>query len=90
MTTVVFADLVGSTSMYERLGDGLFVVFRAEGGAVAACINIQKRLQCKPIQPGGSGAPVQMQMQIGIESGTIFRHQIAPQPFRYERRQLLN
>ncbi len=100
MTTVVFADLVGSTSMYERLGDeaasrfvnqlmgvlgqvfeqhqgrvvkvlgdGLFVVFQSEGDALAACINIQKRLLDKPIQPGGAGAPVQM--QIGIESGEV-------------------
>jgi adenylate cyclase len=100
MTTVVFADLVGSTSMFERLGDetasrfvtqligvlsqvfeqhqgrvvkllgdGLFVVFPNEGDALSACISIQKRLQEKPIKPGGSGAPVQMQM--GIESGEV-------------------
>ncbi|MEO6017732.1 MAG: adenylate/guanylate cyclase domain-containing protein [Polaromonas sp.] len=100
MTTVVFADLVGSTSMFQRLGDetasrfvtqliavlsqvfeqhqgrvvkllgdGLFVVFPQEGDALAACISIQKRLQEKPISPGGSGAPVQMQM--GIESGEV-------------------
>ncbi|MBA3593315.1 MAG: adenylate/guanylate cyclase domain-containing protein [Pseudomonadota bacterium] len=100
MTTVVFADLVGSTSMFERLGDetasrfvtqlvgalsqvfeqhsgrvvkllgdGLFVVFPQEGDALAACISIQKRFLEKPIRPGGSGAPVQMQM--GIESGEV-------------------
>jgi len=100
MTTVVFADLVGSTSMFERLGDdtasrfvtqlvgalsqifeqhggrvvkllgdGLFVVFAQEGDALAACISIQKRFLDKPIHPGGSGAPVQMQM--GIESGEV-------------------
>ncbi|MDO8440873.1 MAG: adenylate/guanylate cyclase domain-containing protein [Polaromonas sp.] len=100
MTTVVFADLVGSTSMFERLGDetasrfvtqlvgalsqvfeqhsgrvvkllgdGLFVVFPQEGDALAACVSIQKRFLDKPIHPGGSGAPVQMQM--GIESGEV-------------------
>lgn len=100
MTTVVFADLVGSTSMFERLGDetasrfvtqlvgalsqifqqhsgrvvkllgdGLFVVFPEEGDALAACISIQKRFLDQPIRPGGSGAPVQMQM--GIESGEV-------------------
>ncbi|WP_332777438.1 adenylate/guanylate cyclase domain-containing protein [Polaromonas sp.] len=100
MATVVFADLVGSTSMFERLGDatasrfvtqltgalsqvfeqhhgrvvkllgdGLFVVFPDEGDALAACVNIQKRLQDKLIRPGGTGAPVQMQM--GIESGEV-------------------
>ncbi|MES2412425.1 MAG: adenylate/guanylate cyclase domain-containing protein [Pseudomonadota bacterium] len=100
MTTVVFADLVGSTGMYERLGDdaasrfvkqlmgvmgqvfeqhggrvvkvlgdGLFAVFPAEGDALTACINIQKRLLEKPIQPGGTGAPVQMQM--GIDCGEV-------------------
>ena len=100
MTAVVFADLVGSTSMFERLGDetasrfvtqlvgalsqifeqhsgrvvkllgdGLFVVFPQEGDALAACISIQKRFLDKPIRPGGSGAPVQMQM--GIESGEV-------------------
>lgn len=100
MTTVVFADLVGSTSMFERLGDetasrfvtqlvgalsqvfeqhngrivkllgdGLFVVFPQEGDALAACISIQKRFLEKPIRPGGSGTPVQMQM--GIESGEV-------------------
>jgi class 3 adenylate cyclase len=100
MTTVVFADLVGSTSMFERLGDetasrfvtqlvgalsqvfeqhsgrvvkllgdGLFVVFPNEGDALAACVSIQKRFLDKPIRPGGSGAPVQMQM--GIESGEV-------------------
>lgn len=100
MTTVVFADLVGSTSMFERLGDetasrfvtqlvgalsqifeqnngrvvkllgdGLFVVFPQEGDALAACISIQNRFLDKPIRPGGSGAPVQMQM--GIESGEV-------------------
>jgi adenylate cyclase len=100
MTTVVFADLVGSTSMFERLGDetasrfvtqlvgalsqvfeqhsgrvvkllgdGLFVVFPQEGDAVAACVSIQKRFLDKPIRPGGSGAPVQMQM--GIDSGEV-------------------
>jgi adenylate cyclase len=100
MTTVVFADVVGSTSMFERLGDatasrfvtqligvlsqvfeqhrgrvvkllgdGLFVVFGSEGDALAACMDIQKRLLEKPIRPGGSGAPVQM--QIGIDSGEV-------------------
>jgi adenylate cyclase len=100
MTTVVFADLVGSTSMFERLGDetasrfvtqlvgalsqvfeqhhgrvvkllgdGLFVVFPQEGDALAACVSIQKRFLDKPIRPGGTGAPVQM--QIGIESGEV-------------------
>ena len=75
MTTVVFTDLVGSTGLYERLGDaaasrfvteltgllsqvfeqhtgrvvkllgdGLFVVFAQEGDALAACMQIQKRL----------------------------------------------
>lgn len=100
MTTVVFADLVGSTSMFERLGDetasrfvtqlvgalsqvfeqhrgrvvkllgdGLFVVFPQEGDALAACVAIQKRFLDQPIRPGGSGAPVQMQM--GMESGEV-------------------
>jgi len=100
MATVVFADLVGSTSMFERLGDetashfvaqlvgalsqvfeqhsgrvvkllgdGLFVVFPQEGDALAACVSIQKRFLDKPLHPGGSGAPVQMQM--GIESGEV-------------------
>jgi adenylate cyclase len=98
--TVVFADLVGSTGIFARLGDetagrfvtqltgalsktfeqhsgrvvkllgdGLFVVFPAEGDAVAACVAIQKRLQDKPVYPGSSGSPVQMQM--GIESGEV-------------------
>ena len=100
MTTVVFADLVGSTSMFERLGDetasrfvtqlisvlsrifeqhhgrvvkllgdGLFVVFPQEGDALTACISIQKRLLERPVHPGGSGSPVQMQM--GIDSGEV-------------------
>lgn len=100
MTTVVFADLVGSTSLFERLGDetasrfvtqlagtlsqqfgqyqgrvvkllgdGLFVVFEKESDAVAACIHIQNHLLEKRIQPGGNGAPIQMQM--GIESGEV-------------------
>lgn len=100
MTTVVFADLVGSTSMFERLGDetasrfvtqlvgalsqvfeqhngrvvkllgdGLFVVFPQEVDALAACVSIQKRFLDAPIRPGGSGAPVQMQM--GMESGEV-------------------
>ena len=100
MTTVVFADLVGSTGIFERLGDetagrfvtqlttalsktfelhngrvvkllgdGLFVVFPQEPQAVTACIAIQERLQQKPVRPGGTGRPVQMQM--GIESGEI-------------------
>ncbi|MES3024695.1 MAG: adenylate/guanylate cyclase domain-containing protein [Pseudomonadota bacterium] len=100
MTTVVFADVVGSTGMFERLGDetasrfvtqlvgtlsqvfqqhhgrvvkllgdGLFVVFPHEGDALAACVGIQKHLLERPILPGGSGAPVQMQM--GIESGEV-------------------
>ena len=100
MATVVFADLVGSTGIFERLGDetagrfvtqltgalsktfeqhngrvvkllgdGLFVVFPAEGDALEACVAIQKRLQEKPVYPGGEGKPVQMQM--GIESGEV-------------------
>lgn len=100
VTTVVFADLVGSTGIFERLGDatasrfvtqltsalsktfeqhsgrvvkllgdGLFVVFPAEGDALAACVSIQKRLQEKPVYPGGQGAPVQMQM--GVECGEV-------------------
>ncbi len=100
MATVVFADLVGSTGIFERLGDetagrfvtqltgalsrtfeqhngrvvkllgdGLFVVFPDEGDALAACIAIQKRLQEKPVHPGGTGKPVQMQM--GIEAGEV-------------------
>lgn len=99
-TTVVFADLVGSTGIFERLGDatasrfvtqltsalsktfeqhrgrvvkllgdGLFVVFPAEGDALAACVSIQKRLQEKPVYPGGHGAAVQMQM--GVECGEV-------------------
>jgi class 3 adenylate cyclase len=100
VTTVVFADLVGSTGIFERLGDetaghfvtqltgalsktfeqhrgrvvkllgdGLFVVFPAESDALTACINIQKRLQEKPVRAGGSGNPVQMQM--GMEAGDV-------------------
>jgi class 3 adenylate cyclase len=100
MATVVFADLVGSTGIFERLGDqtaghfvtqlttalsrtfeqhsgrvvkllgdGLFVVFRNEADALAACVAIQKRLLDKPIHPGGTGRPVQMQM--GIEAGEV-------------------
>jgi class 3 adenylate cyclase len=100
MATVVFADLVGSTGIFERLGDetagrfvtqlttalsktfeqhrgrvvkllgdGLFVVFPQEDAAFAACVAIQKRLVEKPVYPGGSGAPVQMQM--GLEAGEV-------------------
>ena len=53
----------------KLLGDGLFVVFQHEADAVAACINIQNHLLEKRLQPGGTGAPVQMQM--GIESGDV-------------------
>jgi class 3 adenylate cyclase len=100
MATVVFADLVGSTGIFERLGDetagrfvtqlttalsktfeqhsgrvvkllgdGLFVVFPREEDAIAACVSIQKRLLEKPVYPGGSGQPVQMQM--GVEAGEV-------------------
>jgi adenylate cyclase len=100
MASVVFADLVGSTGIFERLGDqtagrfvtqlttalakifeqhqgrvvkllgdGLFVVFAGEEPAITACIAIQEQLQHKPVRPGGTGRPVQMQM--GIESGEI-------------------
>src|SRR3954465_551413 len=100
MASVVFADLVGSTGIFERLGDetagrfvtqlttalakifeqhtgrvvkllgdGLFVVFPQETQAITACIAIQERLQQKPVYPGGTGTPVQMQM--GIESGEV-------------------
>ena len=100
MASVVFADLVGSTGIFERLGDetagrfvtqlttamakifeqhngrvvkllgdGLFVVFPEEAQALTACIAIQERLQQKPVRPGGTGRPVQMQM--GIESGEV-------------------
>lgn len=100
MATVVFADLVGSTGIFERLGDetagrfvtqltsalsktfeehhgrvvkllgdGIFTVFQDEKDAVAACIAIQMRLKEKPVYPGGSGAPVQMQM--GVEAGEV-------------------
>ena len=100
MPTVVFADLVGSTGIFERLGDetagrfvtqlttalakvceqhrgrvvkllgdGLFVVFGGEEDAVTACIAIQERLQEKPVRPGGTGRPVEMQM--GIEAGEV-------------------
>ena len=100
MATVVFADLVGSTGIFERLGDetagrfvtqlttalsrtfeehngrvvkllgdGLFAVFAGETDAIAACVAIQKRLAQRPVQPGGTGEPVQMQM--GVESGEV-------------------
>ncbi|MDB5750801.1 MAG: Adenylyl cyclase [Ramlibacter sp.] len=100
MPSVVFADLVGSTGIFERLGDetagrfvtqlttalakifeqhngrvvkllgdGLFVVFPVESQALTACIAIQERLLNKPVHPGGTGHPVQMQM--GIESGEV-------------------
>lgn len=100
MATVVFADLVGSTGIFERLGDetagrfvtqltgalsktfeqysgrvvkllgdGLFVIFPAEGDALAACVAIQNRLQEMPVYPGGSGYAAQMQM--GIEAGEV-------------------
>ena len=99
-TTVVFADLVGSTSLYERLGDaaasrfvtelvgllrqlfekhqgrvvkllgdGLFVIFAGQGDALAASMEIQRKLLDAPLQPGGMGPPVQL--QIGIESGEV-------------------
>ncbi len=108
MTTVVFTDLVGSTGLYERLGDaaasrfvteltgllsqvfeqhtgrvvkllgdGLFVVFAHEGDALAACMQIQKRLQDEPIYPGanqpthGAAAGPPVQLQIGMESGEV-------------------
>src|SRR3569832_1686090 len=100
MATVVFADLVGSTGIFVRLGDetagrfvtqlttalsktfeqhngrvvkllgdGIFTVFQSESDAVTSCIEIQKRLKEKPVYPGGSGNPVQMQM--GVESGEV-------------------
>ncbi len=100
MATVVFADLVGSTSLFERLGDeaasrfvtqlvgmlseifgqhhgrvvkvlgdGLFVLFQQEGEALAACTQVQNHLLEKQIRPGGSGAPVEL--QIGIDSGEV-------------------
>jgi class 3 adenylate cyclase len=100
MATVVFADLVGSTGIFERLGDetagrfvtqlttalaktfeqhqgrvvkllgdGIFTVFQSEADAVAACIEIQKRLKDKPVHPGGRGNAVQMQM--GVEAGEV-------------------
>src|SRR3954469_16697564 len=100
MASVVFADLVGSTGIFERLGDetagrfvtqlttamaktfeqhagrvikmlgdGLFVVFPRESDALAACIAIQKRLQEKPVFPGG--LPPHVQMQMGLESGEV-------------------
>ncbi|MEJ6023501.1 adenylate/guanylate cyclase domain-containing protein [Ramlibacter sp. PS4R-6] len=100
MATVVFADLVGSTGIFERLGDetagrfvtqlttalsktfeehsgrvvkllgdGIFTVFQTENDAIDACIAIQNRLKEKPVYPGGTGAPVQMQM--GVESGEV-------------------
>lgn len=100
MATVVFADLVGSTGIFERLGDetagrfvtqlttalsktfeqhngrvvkllgdGLFVVFPVEGDAIEACLAIQKRLQEKPVHPGGNLGAVQMQM--GVETGEV-------------------
>lgn len=100
MASVVFADLVGSTGIFERLGDetagrfvtqlttalakileqhngrvvkllgdGIFAVFPQESQAITACIAIQERLVQKPVRPGGTGRPVQMQM--GIESGEI-------------------
>ena len=108
MTTVVFTDLVGSTSLYERLGDaaasrfvteltgllsqvfeqhtgrvvkllgdGVFVVFAHEGDALAACIQIQKRLLDEPLYPGAiqsAGEPAMgpaVQLQIGMESGEV-------------------
>ena len=100
MATVVFADLVGSTGIFERLGDetagrfvtqlttalsktfeqhngrvvkllgdGIFTVFQRESDAIAACIAIQARLKEKPVYPGGTGSPVQMQM--GVECGEV-------------------
>ncbi len=100
MATVVFADLVGSTGIFERLGDetagrfvtqlttamsktfeqhhgrvvkllgdGLFVVFPLEADAIEACLAIQKRLQEKPVYPGGTLGQVQMQM--GVETGEV-------------------
>jgi class 3 adenylate cyclase len=100
VTTVVFADMVGSTGIFERLGDetagrfvtqlttalsktfeqhsgrvvkllgdGLLVVFPAEGDALAACVSIQQRLQEEPVRAGGEGSPVQMQM--GVEAGDV-------------------
>jgi adenylate cyclase len=108
MTTVVFADLVDSTGLYQRLGDaaastfvtqltgllsqtfhehtgrvvkllgdGLFVVFANEGDALAACMQIQKRLLDQPLKPVANalatnafvGPPVQL--QIGMDSGEV-------------------
>jgi class 3 adenylate cyclase len=100
VTTVVFADRVGSTGIFERLGDetagrfvtqltgalaktfeehrgrvvkllgdGIFVVFASEGDAIESCVAIQRRLQEKPIHPGGVGHAVQMQM--GVETGEV-------------------
>ena len=100
MTAVVFADLVDSTAMFQRLGDeaatrflgelvgmmsqvfeqqqgrvvkllgdGVLAVFAQPGNALAACIGIQKRLLDRPMVPGGTGAPAQVQM--GVESGEV-------------------
>jgi len=100
MATVVFADLVGSTGLFERLGDqtagrfvtgltatlgeifgqyrgrvvkllgdGLLVVFPAEGEAVAACMAIQNHLREQPVAADAGGAPVQL--QVGIDAGEV-------------------
>ena len=100
MTTVVFADLVGSTGLFERLGDeaasrfvtqlvgqldawfaahggrvvkrlgdGVFVVFPEEAGALRACIEIQNRLLHQPMHPA-DGAPA-VELQMGLEAGEV-------------------
>jgi adenylate cyclase len=104
VTTVVFADLVDSTGLYESLGDaaashfvsqliaslsktfeshggrvvkllgdGLFVLFPSEAGALAACVAVQQSLQEHPVYPGGQANTAQaaVQMQLGMESGEV-------------------
>ena len=86
-----FADLVGSTSLYERLGDaaasrfatelvgllrqvfakhqgrvvkllgyGLVVMFASQSDALAASMQIQKKLLDAPLQPAGMEPPIHL------------------------------
>jgi adenylate cyclase len=111
MPTVVFCDLVGSTGLFEKLGDatasslvaqfnqalsraikqfegrvvktlgdGVFAVFAQESQAVDACCLIQRELQERPLMlfadeklavSSGTFRSLQIQLQIGLESGEV-------------------
>jgi hypothetical protein len=64
--TMLCSDIVGSTGMYDRLGDGVLAVFTSPRSALAAAVELQHSTG-----PGDGGDESSVAIRVGLSTGEV-------------------